>query len=72
MYVIILMSSALFCFCVVLFVTLTPPDIAVGWHGDDGHKFHRSGRGAAYGPAFGPGDVVGCGLDFSGMVFRTV
>ena len=42
--------------------------VAVGWHGDDGHKFHRSGRGAAYGPAFGPGDVVGCGLDFSGTI----
>ena len=35
-----------------------------GYHGDDGHKFHGSGLGRAYGPGFGPGDVVGCGLNY--------
>ena len=37
-----------------------------GYHGDDGQKFHGSGLGTNYSPAggFGPGDVVGCGLNY--------
>eukprot|EP00761_Pharyngomonas_kirbyi_P014159 gb/GECH01014189.1/.p1 GENE.gb/GECH01014189.1/~~gb/GECH01014189.1/.p1 ORF type:complete len:449 (+),score=80.66 gb/GECH01014189.1/:1-1347(+) len=41
--------------------------LSYGYHGDDGKKFdykHR-GRGSAYGPCFGTGDTVGCGIDFS-------
>jgi len=37
---------------------------SVGYHGDDGHKFHGAGRGEAYGPTFGAGDVVGCILNY--------
>lgn len=34
-----------------------------GYHGDDGAIFHgRGDRYAEYGPTFGPGDVVGCGV----------
>ncbi|KAL9122142.1 MAG: hypothetical protein Q9187_001305 [Circinaria calcarea] len=35
-----------------------------GHHGDDGQKFGESGQGTLYGPTFGTGDVVGCGVDF--------
>ena len=36
-----------------------------GYHGDDGALFHGSGVGSRrFGPAFGAGDVVGCGLDY--------
>mmetsp|Transcript_12132 Transcript_12132/g.23188 ORF Transcript_12132/g.23188 Transcript_12132/m.23188 type:complete len:580 (-) Transcript_12132:262-2001(-) len=35
-----------------------------GYHGDDGNIFHSSGLGRGYGQPFGPGDVVGCGLDY--------
>jgi len=35
-----------------------------GYHGDDGNIFHSSGMGIHYGQPFGPGDVVGCGLDY--------
>ncbi|KAF6266424.1 hypothetical protein COO60DRAFT_452801 [Scenedesmus sp. NREL 46B-D3] len=34
-----------------------------GYHGDDGHAFHGSGSGRAFGPPFGTGDVVGALLD---------
>ncbi|OQV11484.1 Ran-binding protein 9 [Hypsibius exemplaris] len=34
-----------------------------GYHGDDGHTFWSSGTGRSYGPTFGTGDVIGCGLD---------
>ncbi|CAD6190931.1 unnamed protein product [Caenorhabditis auriculariae] len=34
-----------------------------GYHGDDGHFFSSSGNGVEYGPSFGTGDVVGCGLN---------
>ncbi len=36
-----------------------------GYHGDDGCIYHRNGSGLPWGPAFGTGDVVGCGLDCS-------
>ena len=36
-----------------------------GYHGDDGGIFHGNGhKFDEYGPAFGPGDIVGCGLDY--------
>ena len=37
-----------------------------GYHGDDGGVYH--GRGdmlRRYGPSYGPGDTVGCGLDYA-------
>lgn len=34
-----------------------------GYHSDDGRLFHGSGtRSAAFGPNYGPGDTVGCGV----------
>lgn len=42
--------------------------MADGYHGDDGNKFHRSGRGQRFGPRFGAGDTIGCGLDFSDLL----
>eukprot|EP00741_Cyanophora_paradoxa_P020800 tig00021312_g20079.t1 len=43
-----------------------------GYHGDDGKKFHTSGRGEAFGPVFTTGDTVGCGLNFASQeVFYT-
>lgn len=35
-----------------------------GYHGDDGHKFHHSGKGEDYGPSWGAGDTVGAALHF--------
>lgn len=35
-----------------------------GYHGDDGRKYHARGSGEPYGPHFGNGDVVGCGIDW--------
>lgn len=36
-----------------------------GYHGDDGGIFYGNGhKFDEYGPAFGPGDIVGCGLDY--------
>ena len=36
---------------------------SVGYHGDDGLLYHGNGRGLLrYGPPFGEGDVVGCGV----------
>lgn len=54
--------------------------LSYGYRADEGHKFHGpsvvAGRpalnGTAYGPAFGAGDVVGCGLNYyDGSVFFT-
>mmetsp|Transcript_7172 Transcript_7172/g.16650 ORF Transcript_7172/g.16650 Transcript_7172/m.16650 type:complete len:685 (+) Transcript_7172:224-2278(+) len=37
-----------------------------GYHGDDGRIFHGLGENKkSYGPKFGPGDNVGCGLDYA-------
>jgi hypothetical protein len=33
-----------------------------GYHGDDGLRFHETGAGKRFGPKFGQGDTVGCGL----------
>ncbi|KAH7930594.1 SPRY-domain-containing protein [Leucogyrophana mollusca] len=56
-----------------------------GYHGDDGSSFAAETSGTPYGPNFGAGDVIGCGIDFSqnrifytkngallGMVFENV
>eukprot|EP00544_Gedaniella_sp_CCMP2646_P010934 CAMPEP_0202480708 /NCGR_PEP_ID=MMETSP1361-20130828/583_1 /ASSEMBLY_ACC=CAM_ASM_000849 /TAXON_ID=210615 /ORGANISM="Staurosira complex sp., Strain CCMP2646" /LENGTH=490 /DNA_ID=CAMNT_0049108161 /DNA_START=82 /DNA_END=1554 /DNA_ORIENTATION=+ len=45
-----------------------------GYHGDDGGIFHASGdMTRRFGPSFGPGDTVGCGVDYvTGGVFFTL
>lgn len=35
-----------------------------GYHGDDGNKFHAGGLGRGFGPCFGPGDIIGCGINY--------
>ncbi|KAI6182020.1 hypothetical protein M3Y99_01963500 [Aphelenchoides fujianensis] len=35
-----------------------------GYHGDDGNFFASSGKGVTFGPKFGTGDTVGCGINF--------
>jgi len=40
-------------------------DYSYGYHGDDGGVFHHTGHMLReYGPKFGAGDVVGCGIDY--------
>ena len=42
------------------------------YHGDDGHCFEGTGTGRVFGPVFGTGDTVGCGINFiNGQVFFT-
>jgi hypothetical protein len=37
-----------------------------GYHSDDGRTFHGSGsRSSTFGPRFGPGDVIGCGISLT-------
>ncbi|KAL3776010.1 hypothetical protein HJC23_010174 [Cyclotella cryptica] len=41
-------------------------DHSYGYHGDDGGIFHGQGEMIKrYGPPFGPGDTVGCGVEYS-------
>ena len=35
-----------------------------GYHSDDGSFFAKNRCSPSYGPRFGPGDVVGCGIDY--------
>ncbi|CAM0138250.1 unnamed protein product [Umbelopsis sp. WA50703] len=42
-------------------------DHSWGYHGDDGHSFCGSGNGRPYGPKFGTGDTIGCGVNFQDM-----
>jgi hypothetical protein len=39
--------------------------VSYGYHGDDGGIFHDSGNMTRhFGPSFGEGDTVGCGIDY--------
>ena len=45
---------------------------SVGYHSDDGNLFRATGQGCSYGPRFGDGDTVGCGICLlTGAVFFT-
>lgn len=37
----------------------------IGYHGDDGCLYLGSGKGHAFGPTYGAGDTIGCGVNFS-------
>ncbi|CAO0797610.1 unnamed protein product [Mucor circinelloides] len=38
-----------------------------GYHGENGHVFSGPGTEKAYGPKYGTGDIIGCGIDFRDM-----
>ena len=43
-----------------------------GFHGDDGHRFANQMVGEEYSVGYGPGDTVGCGVNFTdGTIFYT-
>jgi len=43
-----------------------------GYHGDDGCSFAAEKNGTPFGPIFGTGDIIGCGIDFNtNQVFFT-
>jgi len=48
--------------------------LSYGYHGDDGGIFHSSGGMIKeFGPKYGPGDTVGCGIDYiSKGIFYTL
>jgi len=48
--------------------------LSFGYHGDDGGIFHSSGGMLKqFGPKYGPGDTVGCGIDYvSKGIFYTL
>lgn len=41
-------------------------DNSWGYHGDDGRAFCCLGTGESFGPTFTTGDIVGCGVDYTG------
>ena len=42
------------------------------YHGDDGHTYCCQASGKHYGPPYGTGDVIGCGINFrTGSAFFT-
>ena len=49
-------------------------DLSYGYHGDDGGLFHNGGDMIRrFGPSFGAGDIVGCGVDYlHGGIFFTL
>ncbi|KAL9550606.1 hypothetical protein MBANPS3_004648 [Mucor bainieri] len=38
-----------------------------GYHGENGHVVSGPGTEKAYGPKYGTGDIIGCGIDFRDM-----
>lgn len=45
---------------------------SIGYHGDNGKIYNGRKIGSEYGPSFGVGDIVGCGLDLKrNIVFFT-
>jgi Ran-binding protein 9/10 len=42
------------------------------YHGDDGQVFNSNQHGKPYGPKYGNGDTIGCGINFrTGIAFFT-
>ncbi|KAH6848113.1 hypothetical protein B0I37DRAFT_376721 [Chaetomium sp. MPI-CAGE-AT-0009] len=55
------------------FQTVPGWDSNWGYHGDSGGNFTGTEWGAPFGPTYGPGDTVGCGVDFlDGTVYYTL
>lgn len=48
--------------------------VSFGYHGDDGGIFHNTGdKIRRFGPSYGPGDTVGCGIDYESRgIFFTI